>query len=496
MNRKGMRYVSPSLIAWLLLLGSVHAAAQDAPSQPQQGQEQSDVQVNQANSLDELLRNVEQRRVTESRLLSEREAQFRREKDQQQQLLQQARNERNQEEQRSERLETQFEENEIRIGQLQEQLDNRLGSLRELFGVLQQVAGDTRGLFEGSVISAQFPGRGEWLDNLAQKMGTASNLATIDEMETLWFELQREMTASGKVVQFPGTVILNNGERLETEITRVGSFNLVADGRYIKYVDGALTELGRQPSGRFTSTAEDVAEAAPDEIVAFALDPTRGSLLDLLIQGATVGERVGSPLGGITSGECYLPFCDGQGGYVGSVIILGGLFGVILAIWKFVQLTLITNKVAAQKRSETPDLDNPLGRVLNVYQENRDTDVETLELKLGEAILGETPSITSNVTLIQVISVVAPLLGLLGTVTGMIATFQAITLFGAGDPQTMAGGISQALMTTVLGLVVAIPMTLLHAIVAQRSRAVIHVLEEQSAGIIADHAERSGQALG
>ena len=91
---------------------------------------------------------------------------------------------------------------------------------------------------------------------------------------------------------------------------------------------------------------------------------------------------------------------------------------------------------------------------------------------------------------------VAPLLGLLGTVIGMILTFQAITLFGTGDPKTMAGGISTALMTTVLGLCVAIPMTLLHSIVATRSRSVIHVLEEQTAGLIADHAEKSGQALG
>jgi biopolymer transport protein ExbB len=78
----------------------------------------------------------------------------------------------------------------------------------------------------------------------------------------------------------------------------------------------------------------------------------------------------------------------------------------------------------------------------------------------------------------------------------MIMTFQAITLFGTGDPKTMAGGISTALVTTVQGLVVAIPMTLLHAIVAARSRGIIHVLEEQSAGIIAEHAERAGKALG
>ncbi|HEX7036955.1 MAG TPA: MotA/TolQ/ExbB proton channel family protein [Pseudomonadales bacterium] len=498
-----MKSTMSGLFGGLFLAGLVAAApafAQDAPAQPpaeQPGDQLgADLRVNEAASLDELLRNVQERQVVESRALQERLARFQRERNQQQQLLQQARQERTREEQRSERLETTFEENEIRIGNLQEQLDNRLGSLRELFGVLQQVAGDTRGLFSGSVVSAQYPGRGDWLGEFAARMGTASSLATIEEMERLWFELQREMTESGKVVKFPGTVVLNNGERLDTDVVRVGSFNLIAGDRYIKYEGGTLNELGRQPAGRYTSTAEDLAEAAPDEIVGFAIDPTRGSLLDLLIQGATLGERVGTPFGGIRAGECYLPFCDGEGSYVGSVIILLGIFGIILGVWKLIQLSVMYRKVQAQKQSSTPDLDNPLGRVLNTYHENRDTDVETLELKLGEAILAETPKVTSNINLIQVISVVAPLLGLLGTVTGMIVTFQAITLFGAGDPQTMASGIAQALMTTVEGLVVAIPMTLLHAIVAQRSRGVIHVLEEQSAGLIAEHAERSGQALG
>ena len=481
-------------VATLAFMVGVNALAEEAAAPAPV----DDVVVNQADSLDELLRNVEQRRVTESREHTQREGRFAQDKAQQARMLADAQAERRREEQRSERLETTFEENEIRIGDLQEALDKRLGSLRELFGVLQQVAGDTRGLFEGSVISAQIPNRGEWLGALAAKMGTASELATIDEMETLWFELQREMNESGKVATFPGTIIQLDGQRIEAKIIRVGAFALISDGEYIRFDpdDGSLTELARQPAGRYTSTAEDLQDAEPGEVVQFAVDPTRGSLLSLLIQAATVGERVGSPFGGIAKGECYLPFCDGQGGNVGAVIILGGIIGVLLALERLFTLSMTGAKVASQKKSDTPSEDNPLGRVLKVYDDNKDVDVETLELKLGEAILGETPRLTRNITLIQVISVVAPLLGLLGTVIGMILTFQAITLFGTGDPKTMAGGISTALMTTVLGLCVAIPMTLLHAIVATRSRSVIHVLEEQSAGIIADHAEQSGRALG
>ena len=470
-----------------LLLGAAPGQAAD-----------SGLVLNEANSLDELLRNVQNRRVVEARDHAAREANFQKSKAAQGQLLNDAQAERTRQEQRSEQLETSFEENEARIGQLQEALDKRLGSLRELFGVLQQVAGDTRGLFEGSIISAQYPDRGDWLGELAKKMGTASQLATIDEMEELWARLQQEMTESGKIAKFDTTVTQANGEKQNVTATRIGAFGVVADGEFLQWDVGTqqLVALGRQPGGRFTSTINALSGAGAGEIVNMGIDPTRGSLLALEIQKASWGERIGSPFGGISNGECYLPFCDGQGGYVGAVIIMLGIIGVLLAIWKMFQLMGISRKVNAQKTSSTADSGNPLGRVLKVYEDNHDTDVETLELKLGEAILGETPKITSNITLIQVISAVAPLLGLLGTVTGMIQTFQAITLFGAGDPKTMAGGISVALMTTVLGLVVAIPTILLHSVVSSRSKSLLHTLEEQSAGIIAEHAEKSGRALG
>ena len=448
-----------------------------------------DLEVVKASSLDELLDNVEQRRVVESREHTARERKFAAEKANQAKMLQDAKAERRREQRRSDRLETTFEENEIRIGDLQEQLDKRLGSLRELFGVLQQVAGDTRGLFEGSLISSQYPNRGEFLGDLAKKMGTSSQLASIDEMESLWFELQREMTESGKISRYPGTITRLSGDKDNTDIVRVGSFALLGGGEYLQWnVDTqTITEIARQPSGRHTSTAAELQDAQPGEIVEFSVDPTRGSLLALLIQAATVGERVGS----ITSG-----FTDGQGGIIGAIIIWVGIIALLVALERVFTLFTTTKKVNAQRGSSSPNRDNPLGRVLGVYEENKDVDVETLELKLGEAILGETPNLTKYISFIQVISVVAPLAGLLGTVIGMIETFQAITLFGTGDPKTMAGGISTALMTTVLGITVAIPTTLLHQFVQGLSKDVLHIIEEQSAGLIAEHAEKSGNPIG
>ena len=302
-----VKFALAALVAAITLLVQPVVAQEAAPAA-------SDLEVVKASSLDELLDNVQQRRVVESKEHSARERKFAAEKANQAKMLQDAKEERRREQRRSDRLETTFEENEIRIGDLQEQLDKRLGSLRELFGVLQQVAGDTRGLFEGSLISSQYPNRGEFLGDLAKKMGTSSQLASIDEMESLWFELQREMTESGKVSRYPGTITRLSGDKDNTDIVRVGSFALLGGGEYLQWnVDTqTITEIARQPAGRHTSTAEELQEAQPGEIVEFSVDPTRGSLLALLIQAATLTERVGSPTSGFT---------DGQGGPIGAIII-------------------------------------------------------------------------------------------------------------------------------------------------------------------------------
>ena len=480
------------------LLGIVALAASVAVQAQEEETGVDDLEVVEVNTLDELLKNVEDRRVVESQEHVRREAEFQSRKDQQAKMLADARGEKRRQEQRSERLETRFEENEIRIGNMQEQYDKRLGSLRELFGVLQQVSGDTRAKFQDSLVSAQMPGRGDWLGEFAAKMGKATQLATIYEMEQLWYLLQQEMTESGRVTRFVGTVNMLDGDQVETDLVRVGAFAIIGADGYINYDFNlsSLVELGRQPEAQFAASAENLFETADGELVAFAVDPTRGSLISLLIQKATLGEMVGTPFGGFTKGQCYLPFCDGQGDYPGSIIILVGIIGVLMAVERLIALTIVGAKVARQRNNPgTPSEDNPLGRVVKVHEDNREVDTETLSLKLGEAILTEMPALTRSITIIQVISIVAPLMGLLGTVIGMIETFQSITLFGAGDPKTMASGISTALMTTVLGLCVAIPTTLLHAIVNQRSRSIIHVLEEQSEGIVAMHAEEAGRPL-
>tara|TARA_A100001388_G_scaffold275145_1_gene260088 strand:+ start:483 stop:1853 length:1371 start_codon:yes stop_codon:yes gene_type:complete len=431
----------------------------------------------QAKSLAELLQLVKDGKVVNQRVNEQREREFVAGKNRQQQALRDAEREQANEEARSERLEAQFERNEQDIAAKQEILAKRLGSLRELFGVLQQVSGDTQGVLEGSIVSAELPGRGEWLGEFAQSMGKSSKLATIEEIERLWYELQREMTESSKVSKFSAEVIKLGGEKVTQEVIRVGSFNLISEGEYVAYdiENQVIKELPKQPETRFVDSAEELGSASSG-FVPFALDPTRGQLLALQIQVPTIEERIH------------------QGGAPGYVIITLGIIAVIIAVAKFIGLTLTGMKVASQAKSAgSPDGSNPLGRIINVYRENEGVDSETLQLKIDEAILKEQPSINRFIGFIKIISMVAPLLGLLGTVIGMIVTFQAITLFGTGDPKTMAGGISQALITTVLGLTVAIPTVLLHYFVNSRAQGIMQILNEQSGGLIAEHAENAGK---
>lgn len=427
---------------------------------------------NAAKSLDELLRMVEQGRANDQAEQRDREAKFKQARDQQQQLLRDAKTRQANLEKRSGILESRYDENEIRIVEVEDQLNRRMGSLRELFGVLQQVSSETQGLLESSVTSAQYPDRIGFLNDLTQTLGSESTLPSVEELERLWFLMQQEMTETGKIVKFPATVITSDGREVEREVVRIGGFNIVTRGKYLQYSSetGNLSELARQPQKRFTKTTDGIFDA--DGTVTFGVDPTRGQILATYLDRPDLVERIR------------------QGGIVGYVIIGLGILGLLLSLERLIMLSLASRKVSAQLRSDTPSDNNPLGRVLLAAEAKKNADVETLELKLGEAVFKETPALTRSLLFIKIISVVAPLLGLLGTVTGMIVTFQAITLFGTGDPKLMAGGISQALVTTVLGLTVAIPTVLLHTLISGRSRRIIHILQEQSAGIVAARSER------
>ena len=366
-------------------------------------------------------------------------------------------------------LETTYNETEIVLAEREERLAERLGQLGELFGIVRLVATDTSGQVWESLTSSQLGPRKDLLD----KLGRSKVLPSTEDLEQLWYELQREMTEQGQVVRYKARVLTLEGNVEEREVVRAGPFSVVSGGRYLLWESAQekLIELTRQPPSKYVNTIAPF-EASSGGMSVLAVDPSRGQLLSALTETPDPWERVQ------------------QGGYVGAVIIVLGTLAFVLGIVRWTAVTLTSRKVVAQQKSDRVDTGNPLGRVLSVFEANQNADTETLELKLDEVVLRESSKLLRFQWLVKTVSVLAPLLGLLGTVTGMIQTFQAITLFGAGDPKMMAGGISEALVTTMLGLMTAIPLVLLYDTLANSSRRVMEILDEQSAGLIAERSER------
>ena len=431
----------------------------------------------QATSLGNLLDLVEQDRVAESEEYLQRVQEFEQNANRQQEILDITNDRITEQENLQDQLSDQFEANEITIADKREILRERRGDLNELFGTLQGVAGDFLSNFQNSLISAQFPGRAEQLEEIIERAGSTIEQLNISEMERFWFFMHQELTESGRVVTYNGEVSLPNGDTANRSITRVGSFNAVSDGEYLRYTGaiGHLQVLPRQPDSAYLNAAVDL-QGASSGFTRVGIDPTGGvggQVLANLINFPTVEEQVRN-----------------NSGIIGFIIIGVGIVGISIAFLRLLILSLVSIKVRAQLKKDKPGKNNPLGRVLLVAESNPSADTETLELKLGEAILQETPRLERMLTIIKMIATIAPLGGLLGTVTGMIQVFQQITVYGAGDPTIMAGGISQALMTTVLGITVAIPTIFMHTVVKSRADNIIHILEEQATGMIAEKAER------
>jgi biopolymer transport protein ExbB len=420
-------------------------------------------------TLDELLAQVRQTRTEEAQRNAARERRFLADKAAQQQRLEEARAALNAEQRRNEHLQQAFDTNEKNLTELQVKLHERSDTLLELFGIARQVAGEAKAIFRDSLVSTQIPGREEQLENLTQ----GQVLPAIRDLEALWFALQQEMTESGKVVNYRAPVIAADGGEHEQRVVRLGVFNATSGGRFLRYLPeiGRFQELPRQPARRYQRLAEAL-ERAPSGMLPMAIDPSRGAVLGLLMQTPDLLERIQ------------------QGRLVGYIIIGIAVIGFLIGVERAFYLAVIGQRTKQQLKSDIPNRNNPLGRVMAVYQESRGVDTETLELKIDASILKDMPRLQRGLQALRVLAVIAPLLGLLGTVTGLIETFQSITLFGTGDPRLMAGGISQALITTMLGLTVAIPLLLLHSLLLSKSKRLLSLLEEQSAGIIAMHAER------
>jgi len=429
-----------------------------------------------ASSLQELLNRVRNARMEEQALNAEREKTFMAETTRQKDLLKEALDNKAALEARSQQLSTTYDSNDKEINNLNQLLQQRTGNLGELFGVTRQVAGDVAGAVSSSMVSVQLPGRTDFLVKLAG----AKSLPNIKELEQLWFEMMQEMTESGRVVKFNTKINEANGESHDAEVVRIGPFIATTGDRYLNYQQSlnSFNVLSRQPPANFVEAAAQLDKATSGYVRA-GIDPSRGVLLALTVERPTVGERIQ------------------RGQEVGYVIITVGVIGALCALFQFFYLLIVRLKVQAQlKNINKPSKNNAVGRVLLAFRgtENIEQDAKIAELRISEAVLREVPRLERFQSFLRLAVAAGPLLGLIGTVVGMIITFQSITESGSSDPKLMAAGIGQAMIATVLGLGIAIPLLFANAGLTAISRGVVQILDEQSAGLLAESLEKSKSA--
>ena len=369
------------------------------------------------------------------------------------------------EERRSERLTKEYEDNDAQLSDLEEQLTLKLGSFGELFGIVRQTAGESKGQFALSLTNIEFPERIEFLGDLAERKSL--DLPTTEELERLWYEILNELNQSGKVKSYNADILTKSGELVNQDILRIGVFNSVSNGNYLNLVteQNLLEYLPKQPERSIRRSAKKLQNS--DDYREVFIDPTRGSLLTKLIDRDTWLERINA------------------GGFVGYVIIIILILGLVMGALRFKFLNEESKSINKELETNQFADDSILGKLNSIYSKYSGDNPEDLESQLEDILAKATPPLEKNLSVIKLLAAVAPLLGLLGTVIGMIETFQAITLFGTGDPKLMAGGISQALVTTMLGLIAAVPLLFVHNILDSRSRAISQIYEEQAIGLLA-----------
>ncbi len=428
----------------------------------------SQIRAAEPKSLDELLDSVLKEHSAARQRNAEREQRFLAERGNQAALLADTRAGLAVQEARAEELKTSYALNEQALDAQRQVLEGANSELGEFQGVVRQIAGDLKGALDSSLVTAQLPDRLAFLEELAQ----GEDSPTVEAVEQLWQILLQETIESGRVVRFPAKVISAQGEEEERWVTRIGVFTAAADGKFLRYAPEIrqLIEPERQPPVIYRRMMKKL-EQASEGLSTVAFDPTRGSMLSILAQEPTLWERIK------------------QGRLIGFLTLALGGVALLIALWKYYSLTTIKRRVARQLRTAEVSADNPLGRVLKVHTDHRHQDIETLELKLDEAVLREVPPIQRGLGALVVIAEASPLLGLLGTVSGMVATFQALSLFGAGDAKVVAGGISEALVATIIGLCVAIPSLIAHSFLKGQSDYLVQVLDEQASGMVAQRAE-------
>ncbi|MFI3276011.1 MotA/TolQ/ExbB proton channel family protein [Vibrio sp.] len=362
-----------------------------------------------------------------------------------------------------------FSDNEYKLARLEEKLRLETGSLGELFGVVRQNAKELGAELSSTVNSVDRAEHTATVDQIID----AKSLPSMPQLSGLWMSMVEQIQASSELSKSQIAFINGEGNTNTVDAYRLGSIGLVTEQGYVSWNtqrEDAIAYLKQPQNG---PTLASLSSLANGEVSNVVVDPSRGFMLEQLALTPSLTDRLQA------------------GGVVGKVILGLLAIGLIIALVRGVSLAIARQKIRAQLKNPEQTGDNPLGRVLAVYNKEQNQTVEALELRLLEAVVDEQTHLEKGLSMLKLLAALAPMLGLLGTVTGMIETFQVITQFGNGDPKVMAGGISMALVTTVLGLVAAMPLLLAHNILSTQAENIRNILEKQGIGLVAEQAEKT-----
>ncbi len=431
-------------------------------------------------TMSELQSQAQQLKAREAKIWAAREVEQRAEVQKQEKLAADAQARHARANAKTKALDSEWSANEGRLADMKGLLTQHQGSLGELFGVTRQVAGDSVTVLGQSLIDTQFPvvegeeSRVEFMRRIAG----AKDLPAFAELERMWYELHREMTENGKVVKFNAPVVQADKSVVNQDVVRVGPFVAMSGGNFLEYssTDHTLSLMERQIGSGDVSIAEDLeAAAGSDSYTEAVVDPSRGALLSLVASRPNVIERIS------------------HGEVIGYVIVAVGLIGILASVFQYVYLLITSQTVRAQLNNlSKPSTGNPLGRLLLEYSSKSkpNESPEVVELRLSEAVLREVPKLQRFQAFLRIVVAAGPLLGLVGTVIGMIVTFHTIISSGSSDPKLMAHGIGQAMIATVLGLGIAIPVLFLVTGLGGLSNGIIRVLDEQCQSLLAKNIQK------
>ncbi|EGR2497650.1 motA/TolQ/ExbB proton channel family protein [Vibrio cholerae] len=376
--------------------------------------------------------------------------------------------ERNRLQKEADQLSSQFSDNENTLARLEETLRLETGSLGEMFGVVRQNAKELQSELDQSVTGVEPRAHQKSIDDVV----AAKTLPSMAQLRGLWQAMSEEIRASGQVKTTEIQWLNGQGETQTVPALRLGSLGLISEQGYVKWDNARQQALSYQQLPSDFPTFSHIRTLVDGDVVTMKVDPSRGVLLEQLALTPTLSQRLQA------------------GGVIGNVILVLLGVGLIIALYRGAILATLRQKIKAQLKNPEQPGNNPLGRILAVYNKEQQRSVEALELRLLEAVVDEQNHLETGLSMLKLLAALAPMLGLLGTVTGMIETFQVITQFGNGDPKVMAGGISMALVTTVEGLIAAIPLLLAHNILSAQAEAIRNILEKQGIGLVAQQAER------